>query len=111
MPTRPPAGKLARVAAPLVLLPVALQGSGRSRRTAAAALMALWSTSYARYRRRGLAQTQEEWELMRTATPEAFARHYNESVPTLEEELDLWGEYHGHRHKMRYRLLADLVRE
>ena len=41
------------------------------------------------------------------ATPDAFARHYNECVPTLEEELDVWGEYHGHRHEMRYRLVAD----
>ena len=47
---------------------------------------------------------------MRTATLEAFKRHYNECVPTLEEELDLWGEYHGHRHQMRYQLVSDMVR-
>lgn len=48
---------------------------------------------------------------MRTATPEAFSRHYNESVPTVAEELDLWGEYHGHRHQMRYDLVAAAARE
>ena len=47
---------------------------------------------------------------MRTATLETFKRHYNECVPTIEEEFDLWGEYHSHRHQMRYRLLADRVR-
>lgn len=66
---------------------------------------------YSRYRKRGIADTAVEWELMRTATLEAFKRHYNECVPTLEEELDVWGEYHGHRHQMRYRLVSEKVRE
>jgi SAM-dependent methyltransferase len=107
MPTRPPAGQLVRVAVPLALLPLALR---RRSRFAMAGLLATWGVTYSRYRRRGIARTQEEWQLMRTATLEAFSRHYNESVPTLEEELDLWGEYHGHRHQMRYQLLADQVR-
>jgi SAM-dependent methyltransferase len=31
-------------------------------------------------------------------------------VPTIEEEFDLWGEYHQHRHEMRYDLVAEAVR-
>jgi SAM-dependent methyltransferase len=31
-------------------------------------------------------------------------------VPTIEEEFDLWGEYHQHRHEMRYDLVAAEVR-
>ncbi|MGZ6801712.1 MAG: class I SAM-dependent methyltransferase [Nocardioidaceae bacterium] len=108
----PPVGRVARLAAPLALIAAAgrPQASGTSRGVALTALAGVWGTSYARYRARGLARTRHEWQLMRTATPEAFARHYNECVPTLEEELDVWGEYHGHRHQMRYRLLADHVR-
>jgi ubiquinone/menaquinone biosynthesis C-methylase UbiE len=48
--------------------------------------------------------------LLRTATAEAFSRHYNESVPTVEEELDVWSDYHGHRHEMRYRLVGEAAR-
>src|SRR5206468_3592700 len=36
--------------------------------------------------------------------------HYNERVPTIEEEFDIWGEYHQHRHEMRYDLVAGAVR-
>ena len=97
--------------APAALLALLARSSRPSTRTASAAGLALtWGTTYARYRARGLEQTRREWELMRTATFEAFKRHYNECVPTLEEELDLWGEYHGHRHEMRYSLVADEVR-
>jgi SAM-dependent methyltransferase len=105
-------GKAVRVVAPVGLLAAVLRrnGSRRERLLAGAGLAATWTTAYARYRRRGLAQTQEEWELLRTANLETFSRHYNECVPTLEEELDVWGDYHGHRHKMRYRLLTDQVR-
>jgi ubiquinone/menaquinone biosynthesis C-methylase UbiE len=39
-----------------------------------------------------------------------FSRHYNECVPTVEEELDTWSEYHGHRHEMRYRLVGEAAR-
>lgn len=108
----PPPGRVLRLAGPSVLLAAAA-----SRRTpvtgrclSAAALLALWSLTYRRYRARGLAETAREWDLMRTATQEAYTRHYGECVPTLEEELDLWGEYHGHRHEMRYQLVADQVR-
>ena len=103
---------MARLAAPLALLAAAGRpnGTSRGRAAAVAGLAAVWGTAYTRYRARGIAQTQHEWDLMRTATLEAYSRHYNECVPTLEEELDLWGEYHGHRHQMRYQLLADQVR-
>jgi ubiquinone/menaquinone biosynthesis C-methylase UbiE len=74
-------------------------------------LLGLWATTYSRYRQRGLEATAHEWELLATATPEAFSRHYNESVPTVEEELDMWSEYHGHRHAMRYRLVAEAACE
>lgn len=106
-------GRVVRVAAPVALsAAVARPGASRSqRRVATAALAGLWGVTYSRYRRRGLARTREEWDLMRTATPEAYSRHYNECVPTVEEELDLWGEYHGHRHQMRYDLVAAAVRE
>ncbi|MHB8466597.1 MAG: class I SAM-dependent methyltransferase [Acidimicrobiales bacterium] len=75
-----------------------------------AALIACWSAVYARYRRHGLESTAREWELLRTANWETFTRHYNEEVPTIEEEFDLWGAYHQHRHEMRYDLVADEVR-
>lgn len=71
------------------------------------ALALLWFVTYSRYRKRGIAETAHEWELLRTATPEIFARHYNECVPTVEQELDLWSDYHGHRHQMRYRLVGE----
>ncbi len=108
----PPPRRVLRVAAPPLLLAAAA-----SRRTpaplrwaACPALAALWAFTYSRYRTRGLRQTEQEWEQLRTATTEAFSRHYNECVPTLEEEIDVWGAYHGHRHEMRYRLVAEHVR-
>jgi ubiquinone/menaquinone biosynthesis C-methylase UbiE len=101
-----------RLGLPILLLADLLGGdrSARRRRGAAAALAAVWSITYVRYRRRGAAATRREWELLRTATPEAFSLHYNESVPTVEEELELWSDYHGHRHKMRYRLVGEAAR-
>jgi ubiquinone/menaquinone biosynthesis C-methylase UbiE len=112
VPSAPPAGRIARVGAPPLLLGAALRRRTPSavRAAATAALLGVWAATYSRYRARGIQQTQDEWELMRTGTLEAFKRHYNECVPTLEEELDLWGEYHGHRHEMRYSLVADHVR-
>ena len=77
---------------------------------ALATLVGLWSVVYARYRKGGRTQTAHEYDLLRTASFEAFSRHYNERVPTIEEEFDLWGEYHQHRHEMRYDLVADAVR-
>jgi SAM-dependent methyltransferase len=107
----PPLGQVARVAAPALLLAGLTRSTRPAARAAAGAgLAATWGAAYARYRARGVQRTQEEWELMRTATLEAFKRHYNECVPTMEEELDMWGEYHRHRHEMRYRLVADEVR-
>lgn len=76
----------------------------------AVGLLALWTSTYARYRRQARAQTAREWDLLRSASAEAFRRHYNERVPTMEEELDLWGPYHRHRHEMRYDLVAAAVR-
>lgn len=73
-------------------------------------LVGIWSVVYLRYRRGGHAATAREYRLLRTASMEAYSRHYNERVPTIEEEFDLWGEYHQHRHEMRYDLVADAVR-
>lgn len=98
------------VLAPLLLVAAVGARRPRQRIGATVSLLALWTATYSRYRSRGIAQTQHEWELMRTGTLEAFKRHYNECVPTLEEELDIWGEYHGHRHEMRYNIVADHVR-
>jgi ubiquinone/menaquinone biosynthesis C-methylase UbiE len=73
-------------------------------------LLGVWSAVYAEYRRKGLAQTAHERELLATATLEAYSRHYNEQVPTIEEEFEIWGAYHQHRHEMRYDIVADEVR-
>jgi ubiquinone/menaquinone biosynthesis C-methylase UbiE len=110
---------LARVArATRVGLPVLLLAGIASPRTRpatraglSAALLGLWATTYSRYRARGIEATEHEWDLLRTATPEAFSRHYNESVPTVEEELDMWSDYHGHRHAMRYGLVGAATRQ
>jgi len=75
-----------------------------------AGLAGFWTAIYARYRRQGKATTAREWELLRTANWETFTRHYNEEVPTIEEEFDIWGAYHQHRHEMRYDLVAAEVR-
>jgi SAM-dependent methyltransferase len=98
-------------------LPAGLMVVGMRRRTpkavraaAWAALGGLWTLSYQRYRRGGRDQTAREWDLLRTANWEAFTEHYNERVPTIEEEFDIWGEYHQRRHEMRYDLVADEVR-
>ena len=104
--------RVARLVAPPVLGAAALRpGASRPQRfLATAGLVALWSEAYTRYRRRSLATTDREYELLRTATLEAFNTHYNENVPTIEEEFDLWGEYHAYRHEMRYDLVAGMVR-
>lgn len=96
---------------PLVLLVTAFRASSPRRRTGAlGALVSFWTAVYARYRTTGRRQTAHEYECLRTASEEAYSRHYNERVPTIEEEFDLWGEYHQHRHEMRYDLVADAVR-
>ena len=104
--------RVARLGIPVGAIVVAV----RSRRTAVrigalTTLLAAWSAVYARYRRGAMAQTAHEYDLLRTASLEAFSRHYNERVPTIEEEFDLWGAYHQHRHEMRYDLLADVTRQ
>ena len=84
--------------------------SGRRRAAAGITLVGVWTYVYARYRRGSSAQTAHEQELLRTASATAFSRHYNECVPTIEEEFALWGPYHQHRHEMRYDLVAAAVR-
>ena len=100
--------RVARNAAPALAVVGALRpGATRGERAvAASALVALWTAAYVKYRRSGTAATAQEYELLRTANPEAFTRHYNERVPTIEEEFDLWGAFHQHRHEMRYDLVA-----
>jgi ubiquinone/menaquinone biosynthesis C-methylase UbiE len=104
--------RVARIVAPLALIAgMAVPQVPTAGRVALAVLLAsIWVLTYSRYRRRGIAETANEWERLRTATPGIFARHYNECVPTVEEELDLWSDYHGHRHEMRYRLVGDAAR-
>lgn len=105
--------RLARSALPLGLLAAGLRrrASGRQRLTAAAFLVAMWSVVYGRYRRSGRQQTERERELLGAVDYRAFALHYNERVPTIDEEFALWGPYHQHRHEMRYDLVAARARD
>jgi ubiquinone/menaquinone biosynthesis C-methylase UbiE len=100
--------RLARNALPPALAVAAARRGARpaERVAATASLLGLWGAVYARYRKVSKAQTAHEYELMRTATREAYERHYNERVPTIEEEFALWGRYHQHRHEMRYDLVG-----
>lgn len=82
----------------------------RDRLVAATGLLTIWSVVYYRYRKGWRDQTAKEYRLLETASFESFKRHYNERVPTIEEEFDIWGEYHQHRHEMRYDLVAGRVR-
>jgi len=97
---------------PAVLLFAGLRGgASRAQRAGAfATLLAYWSALYARYRKRARAQTARERDLLKSVRWEAFWRHYNERVPTIEEEFEIWGPYHQHRHEMRYDLVAADVR-
>ena len=99
---------LARAAIPGALVAAALRPRARraQRLLALGGLVGLWSVVYSRYRRAGQAQTDHEWALLGSATEDAFKRHYNERVPTVEEELELWGGYHRHRHELRYDLVS-----
>ena len=109
---RPWAYRLLPPGVPAALLAgIALARSRTRRVLGLAALTGWWTMVYSRYRRRGREQTQREYELMRTSNWESYTRHYNEHVPTIEEEFDLWGSYHQHRHEMRYDLVAAAVRE
>jgi SAM-dependent methyltransferase len=98
-----PGGLIAALAWPGAALAIRLGAS--------AALLATWTLVYLRYQEEGQRRTRHEWQLLRSANPEAFWRHYNERVPTIEQEFELWGRYHQHRHEMRYDLLARSVRE
>jgi ubiquinone/menaquinone biosynthesis C-methylase UbiE len=97
-----PAGLIALIVAPIANV---------LRLISAVLLVAFWIVVYARYRREGTKRTREEWELLRHTRWDAFWRHYNEQVPTIEEEYELWGPYHAHRHDMRYDLVADAARK
>lgn len=112
MRSRALAKRVARSGVPGALLFAAARprATRRQRALAGSALVAVWVEVYRRYRRAGQRQTLREYELLRTANWEAFTRHYNERVPTIEEEFDIWGKYHQHRHEMRYDLVADMVR-
>jgi 2-polyprenyl-3-methyl-5-hydroxy-6-metoxy-1,4-benzoquinol methylase len=70
-----------------------------------------WVKAYRAYRRDGRRQTAEEFELVKAVDRGTYNRHYNERVPTTEEEFTWWGPFHQHRHEMRYDLVADAVRE
>ena len=96
---------------PLALIAAAARpGASRIARLAAlGALVTFWSVMYARYRKGNIAQTNREREQLSRVSWEAFWRHYNERVPTIEEEFEIWGKYHQHRHEMRYDLVADEV--
>jgi SAM-dependent methyltransferase len=109
---RPLVRRIGRPGLPAALLYAAARprASVRDRSVATALLLLLWGATYTRYRRLGKRQTAHEFELLQTADWEAFTRHYNERVPTVEEEFDIWGEYHAHRHEMRYDLVAAAVR-
>jgi len=72
--------------------------------------MGLWVTVYGRYRRAGLERTAQERQLLAGCDWTAFRRHYEERVPTVEQEFEIWGEFHRHRHEMRYDLVAEQVR-
>lgn len=104
---------LVRNAVPAALLTAAVSPRrARSVRTLAfTGLVAFWTSTYARYRRAALEQTAREREALRRVDWTTFRRHYDERVPTIEEEFDLWGPYHQHRHEMRYDLVARAVRE
>jgi SAM-dependent methyltransferase len=95
-----------RTGAPLLLLVAAV----RARRAAGLGLLAWWAGVWALYRRDGRRETARELERMRTVDDVSFRRHYDERVPTVEEEFELWGCYHQHRHEMRYDLVAARVR-
>lgn len=99
----------ARSGVPALLVLLVL-GSRPARRPAAAGLVAWWGWVWALYRRDARRETARELERMRTIDDVSFRRHYDERVPTVEEELALWGAYHQHRHELRYALVAEQAR-
>ncbi len=101
--------RLVRPILPLGLLAAATV-SPRHRNGALVGLAAFWTWIYTRYRRAGRVATAVEYDQLGTANWDAYWRHYNEQVPTIEEEFAMWGEFHQHRHEMRYDLVAADVR-
>lgn len=102
----------ARNVAPALLLLASLRGGRRrgARLLALSGLLGFWSATYARYRAAGQRQTAQERESLKSVDWQTFRRHYDERVPTIEEEFDIWGAYHQHRHEMRYDLVVGEVR-
>jgi SAM-dependent methyltransferase len=94
---------------PALLLALAVR-RGRARRPAVGGLLAFWAWVWALYRRDGARETARELEQMRTVDALSLRRHYDERVPTVEEEFALWGAYHQHRHELRYDLVSRAVR-
>jgi ubiquinone/menaquinone biosynthesis C-methylase UbiE len=105
--------RLARLGIPVSLIAVIVfpRSSLLVRSIAAGLIVSFWTAVYVRYRRGALRETRREWELLRSTSWNAFWRHYNERVPTVEEEYELWGPYHKHRHEMRYDIVAAEARK
>ncbi|MFP5219528.1 MAG: class I SAM-dependent methyltransferase [Actinomycetes bacterium] len=103
---RLPDAQPVRSGVPLALLAMAARG----RRAALPALLAWWAGVWALYRRDARRETARDLERMRSVDDVSFKRHYDERVPTVEEEFQLWGMFHQHRHEMRYDLVARQVR-
>ena len=99
-------------AVPLQLGRIALRTSTTRRRRAlaTAGLLGWWTAFYTRYRREGIARTAAEFDLLQNTDFDAYRRHYDEDVVTVEEEFAVWGPFHEHRHQMRYDIVADAVR-
>ena len=104
---------LVRAGIPAFLIAALVRpGAPRGQREAAAALLlSYWIFVYGRYREASRKTTVWEREQLRGVSWDAFWRHYNERVPTIEEEFELWGAYHQHRHEMRYDLVAAAARK
>ena len=100
----------AGIGAGLIAAAVRPGASSAQREAAIALLLGYWTFMYARYRIGGQQRTKAERELLRNVSWEAFWRMYNERVPTVEEEFEIWGAYHQHRHEMRYDLVSAEVR-
>jgi ubiquinone/menaquinone biosynthesis C-methylase UbiE len=108
---RLPLNRAVRLGLPAALLGIALTPAARRLRPVAGGLLlAFWTAVYLRYRRASIATTADERRRLESVNWDAFWRHYNERVPTVEEEMDMYTAYHRHRHEMRYELLAEAVR-
>ena len=98
-----------RSGVPLLLLTTAVR-SRAARGPALAGLLGFWAWVWALYRRDARRETAREQERFCTVDALSLRRHYDERVPTVEEEFSLWGAYHQHRHELRYDLVAEQVR-